>query len=75
MKRIIQVKSKRTGTIYELLTNTWDLTPFDVLDFHGIVQKPKRICDREKGYSLVERNKCLEDDDFEVIKDEEVISY
>jgi len=72
MKRIIQVRSKITGTIYELLTNTWHMTPFDVLDFHGIVQKPKRICDWEKGYSLVERNKCLEDEDFEVIRDEEV---
>ena len=74
MKRVVQVKSKRTGTIYELLTNDRSLTPFDVLDFHGIVQKPKRVRDREKGYSLVERNKYLDDDDFEVIKDEEVIS-
>ncbi|NLZ53821.1 MAG: hypothetical protein GX892_11900 [Thermoanaerobacteraceae bacterium] len=75
MKRVIQVRSKRTGQIYELITNTWSLTPFDVLDFHGIVQKPKRVCDRERGYSLVERNKFLDDEDFEVIKDEEVISY
>lgn len=72
MKRIIQVKSKVTGTIYELLTNDRSLTAFDVLDFHGIVQRPKRICDRERGYSLVERNKYLDDEDFIVIKDEEV---
>ena len=72
MKRIIQVKSKRTGLIYELLTNERSLTPFDVLEFHGIVQRPKRICDRERGYSLIERNKYLDDEDFEVIKDEEV---
>jgi len=57
MKRIIQVKSKRTGIVYELLTNTWNMTPFDVLDFHGIVERPKRISDKEKGYSLVERGK------------------
>ncbi len=74
MKRIIQVKSKRTGEVYELITNTW-LTPFDVLEFHGIVEKPRRICDRERGYSLIERGKFLDDDDFEVIKDEEVVSY
>jgi len=73
MKRVIQVKSKKTGTIYELITNTWDLTPFDVLEFHGIVQKPKRICDRERGYSLIERNKFLDDDDFEVVRDEEEV--
>ena len=73
MKRVIQVKSKKTGQIYELLTNDRSLTPFDVLDFFGIVQKPKRVCDREKGYSLIERNKCLEDDDFEVIRDEELV--
>ena len=73
MKRIIQVKSKKTDTIYELITNDRYLTPFDVLDFHGIVQRPKRICDREKGYSLVERNKCLEDEDFEVVRDEETL--
>jgi hypothetical protein len=72
MKRIIQVKSKRTGIIYELLTNERNLTPFDVLDFHGIVERPKRISDKEKGYSLVERGKILDDEDFEVIKDEEV---
>jgi len=75
MKRVIQVESKKTGTIYELITNTWHVTPFDVLDYHGIVQKPKRICDKERGYSLVERNKFLDDEDFEVIRDEEVISY
>jgi hypothetical protein len=73
MKRIIQVKSKVTGTIYELLTNDRSLTAFDVLDFHGIVQRPKRICDRERGYSLVEHNKCLDDDDFVTIKDEEMV--
>ena len=73
MKRIIQVRSKRTGEVYELITNTWDLTPFDVLDFHGIVERPKRLCDRERGYSLIERGKYLDDDDFEVIKDEEVV--
>lgn len=73
MKRIIQVKSKRTDIIYELITNDRHLTPFDVLDFHGIVQNPKRVCDREKGYSLIERNKYLDDDDFEVVRDEEVI--
>jgi hypothetical protein len=72
MERIIQVKSKRTGIVYELLTNTWNVTPFDVLDFHGIVERPKRISDKEKGYSLVERGKILDDEDFEVIKDEEV---
>ena len=75
MNRIIQVKSKRTGIIYELLTNDRSLTPFDVLEFHGIVVNPKRICDRERGYSLVERGKFLDDEDFRVIKDEEVISY
>ena len=73
MKRIIQVKSKRTGEVYELITNTWHLTPFDVLEFHGIVQKPRRIRDKERGYSLVERNKFLDDEDFEVIKDEELV--
>ncbi len=73
MKRVIQVKSKKTGMIYELLTNDRCLTPFDVLEFHGIVQKPKRICDREKGYSLIEKNKCLEDEDFIVVKDEEMV--
>lgn len=73
MKRLIQVKSKRTGIIYELLTNDRSLTPFDVLDFHGIVERPKRVCDMERGYSLVERNKFLDDDDFIVIKDEEII--
>ncbi len=73
MKRVIQVKSKRTGQIYELFTNTWHITPFDVLEFHGIVTNPKRICDREKGYSLVERNKVLEDEDFIVIRDEEIV--
>ncbi len=72
MRRIIQVKSKITGAIYELITNTWHLTPFDVLDFHGIVERPKRISDKEKGYSLVERGKILDDEDFEVINDEEV---
>ena len=73
MKRIIQIRSKRTGEIYELTTNTWSITPFDVLDFHGIVERPKRLCDREKGYSLIEKGKILEDEDFEVIKDEEVV--
>lgn len=73
MERVIQVKSKRTGTIYEILTNDRSLTAFDVLDFHGIVQRPKRVCDIDRGYSLVERNKCLDDDDFIVIKDEEVV--
>ena len=73
MKRIIQVKSKQSGEIYELITNTWDITPFDVLDFHGIVERPKRVCDKERGYSLIERGKFLDDDDFEVIKDEEVV--
>ena len=73
MKRIIQVRSKRTGEVYELITNTWHLTPFDVLDFHGIVERPKRLCDRERGYSLIERGKFLDDEDFEVIKDEEVV--
>ena len=72
MKRVIQVKSKRTGIIYELLTNDRSLTPFDVLEFHGIVERPKRISDKEKGYSLVERGKILDDENFEVIKDEEV---
>jgi len=72
MKRVIQVKSKRTGTVYELLTNDRSLTPFDVLEFHDIVQRPKRICDKERGYSLIERNKCLDDEDFIIIKDEEV---
>lgn len=75
MKRIIQVRSKKTGEVYELITNTWDLTPFDVLEFHGIVERPKRISDKEKGYSLVERGKILDDEDFVVIKDEEVVSY
>ncbi len=73
MKRIIQVKSKQSGEIYELITNTWHLTPFDVLEFHGIVVNPKRLRDRERGYSLIERGKYLDDDDFEVIKDEEVV--
>jgi hypothetical protein len=72
MKRVIQVKSRRTGIVYELLTNDRSLTPFDVLEFHGIVQNPKRVCDRERGYSLIERNKFLDDEDFIVIKDEEV---
>lgn len=74
MKRVIQVRSKKTGIIYELLTNTWDITPFDVLEFHGIVTNPRRVCDRERGYSLIERNKFLDDDDFEVVRDEEIIS-
>ena len=73
MKRIIEVRSKKTGTVYGLLTNDRYLTPFDVLDFFGIVQRPRRICDRERGYSLVERNKFLDDEDFEVIRDEEVV--
>ncbi len=73
MKRVIQVKSKKTGMIYELLTNDRSLTPFDVLEFHGIVERPKRICDRERGYSLRERGKFLDDEDFEVIKDEEIV--
>ena len=75
MKRIIQVKSRKTGTVYELITNDRSLTPFDVLEFHGIVERPKRICDRERGYSLIEKGKFLDDNDFEVIKDEEVVSY
>lgn len=73
MKRIIQVKSKRSGQVYELITNDRSLTPFDVLDFHGIVQRPQRICDRERGYSLRERLKYLDDEDFEVIRDEEIV--
>ncbi len=73
MKRIIQVKSKKTGIVYELITNDRSLTPFDVLEFHGIVQNPRRICDKERGYSLIERNKFLDDDDFVTIKDEEMI--
>lgn len=73
MKRIIQIKSKRTGQIYELITNDRHLTPFEVLEFHGIVQNPRRICDKERGYSLVERNKYLDDDDFEVVRDEEIV--
>lgn len=72
MKRIIQVQSKRSGIIYELITNTYNITTYDVLDFHGIVKQPGRICDREQGYSLVEKGIFLEDEDFEVIKDEEV---
>ena len=73
MKRIIQVKSKRTGIVYELLTNDRSLTPFDVLEFHGIVERPKRLCDRERGYSLIERGKFLDDEDFITIKDEEMV--
>ena len=49
----------------------------DIVEFQFLIGtvKTKSICDREKGYSLVERNKCLEDEDFKVIRDEEVISY
>ncbi len=71
MRRIIQVRSKRTGKIYELITNTYEMSSFDVLEFHGIARKPGRICDRERGYSLFEKGMFLEDEDFEVIKDEE----
>jgi len=74
MKRIIQIQSKRSGIIYELITNTYNMTAYDVLEFHNIVRRPGRICDREKGYSLVEKGIFLEDEDFEVIKDEEVPS-
>jgi len=72
MKRIIQVQSKKTGIIYEVTTNTYNMTAHDVLEFHNIVRKPGRICDREQGYSLFEKGIFLEDEDFEVIKDEEV---
>ena len=48
------------------------MTPFDVLEFHNIAIKPARIVDREQGYSLKEKGIFLEDEDFEVIKDEEV---
>lgn len=72
MKRIIQVQSKKSGVIYELITNTYNMTSFDVLEFYGIVRKPARIVDEERDYSLIEKGMFLEDEDFEVIKDEEV---
>ncbi len=71
MTRIIQVQSKKTGRVYELETNSYTYGVFEVLEFFGIVQKPRRICDRERGYSLVEGLDCLDDDDFILIKNEE----
>jgi len=71
--RTIQVRSKVTGIVYEMVTNTEEYGWFDVLAFHGVV-KPPRPCDYEKGYSLIEGIDALEglrkDSDFEVIRDE-----
>ena len=72
-ERTIQVRSKVSGIVYEMITNTEEYGMFDVLDFHGIVKSP-RPCDYEKGYSLIEGVDDLEglrkDSDFELILDE-----
>jgi hypothetical protein len=71
--RTIQVRSKVTGIVYEMVTNTEEYGWFDVLEFHGIV-KPPRPCDYEKGYSLIEGVDAIEglrkDSDFEIVRDE-----
>lgn len=74
MKRIIQVRSKITGMIYEMETNCLEYGKLDVLELHGILEPPRRQCDMERGYSLrepgVDLRRFLDPEDFEVIKDE-----
>jgi len=74
MRRIIQVKSKITGKVYEMETNCYEYGMLDVLELHGILEPPKRQCDMERGYSLrepgVDLRRFLDPEDFEVIKDE-----